>query len=180
MAEASVTGPQAPPPPTPIAGLGVAAVVVTAIFAWVLLAGRFLSEPALFGGFMMLWYWAKVEHLAMRRLPACVLGGLMGIGLACAMHYAAIAFGPTGFVAGLILLIIAIYLDIVQIFPTWINAATMLYSIVAAAPLIQLRINWFELAAAAAGGGLFFGAYVAAVLWLAGRTQAGPATKPAA
>lgn len=163
MAEATVTGPQAPPPPTPVAGLGVAAVVVTGIFAWVFVAGRFLSEPSLFAGFMMLWYWAKVEHLAMQRLPACVLGGLMGVGLACAMHYAAVFFGPIGFVAGLIVLIIAIYLDIVQIFPTWVNAATMLYSIVAAAPLIQLKINWIELFAATAGGGLFFAAYVAAI-----------------
>ena len=175
MTEAAPSLIAAPPPPSPVGGLGVAAVVVVAIFAWVFVAGTFLSKPSLFGGFMMLWYWAKVEHLSMRRLPASVIGGLAGIGLAWAMYYCASRFGPVGFVAGLILLIIAIYLDIIEIFPTFVNASTMLYSIVAAAPLVQLKVNWVELLLAAAGGGVFFGAYVGAVMWLAARVGRRPA-----
>jgi len=170
MAEMPMTRAQAlPPPPTLLGGVGVAGVVMTAIFAWVFLAGQFLSEASLFGGFMMLWYWAKVEHLAIRRLPAAVCGGLVGIALAWAMSACAAHFGPPGFAVGLVLLAIAIYIDIVEVFPTFVNASTMLYSIVAAAPLIQFRINWVEFLLAAGGGGLFFGAFVAGVMWLAAR-----------
>jgi len=175
MAEASTTAAHAPPPPTLTGGVGVAAVVMIAIFAWVFLAGRFLSGASLFGGFMMLWYWAKVEHLAIRRLPAAVCGGLVGIALAWAMSACAAHFGPPGFAAGLVLLAIAIYLDIVEVFPTFVNAATMLYSIVAAAPLVQFRINWIEFLLAAGGGGLFFGAFVTVVMWLAARLSKRPA-----
>ncbi len=76
---------------------------------------------------------------------------------------------PMGLLAGLALLIVAIYLDIIQILPLLFNASTMLFSIVAAAPLIQLRIDWVELCLATIGGGFFFGGFVAAVMWLATR-----------
>lgn len=174
MTEASMARAEAPPPPSALAGLGVAAVVVTAIICWVALGSTFLSETSLFGGFMILWYWAKVEHLAMQKLPATIVGALFGIGIAWVMFYGASRYGGTGFAVGLILLIIAIYLDVIQIFPLFVNASTMLFSIVAAAPLVQLKINWFELCGAVVGGGIFFGAYVAAVMWLAGRLSHNP------
>jgi hypothetical protein len=158
-----------PPPPSLLAGLGVAAALVTAIIGWFALGGAFLSESTLFGGLMLLWYWAKVEHLSMQRLPASIMGALVGIGVAWAMFYGALNYGASGFVLGLLLLIIAIYLDIAQVIPLFVNASTMLFSIVAAAPLVQLKVNWVELCLATIGGGVFFGAYVAAVIWIAGK-----------
>jgi hypothetical protein len=169
MTETTLAQPDLPPPPTPLAGLGVTAVVISAIFAWVALGSTFLSEPSLFGGFMMLWYWGKVEHLSMSRLPATVLGALVGIGIAWVMFYCASNYGPAGFAFGLFVLIVAIYLDVIQVFPMFVNASTMLLSIVAAAPLVQLKVNWIELCLATSGGGIFFGAYVAAVMWIVGR-----------
>jgi hypothetical protein len=160
---------EAPNPPSPLAGLGVLAVLITGIVGWFALGGTFLSETSLFGGVLVLWYWAKVEHLAMKRLPATITGALVGIGVAWAMFYGASSYGATGVVLGLLLLIVAIYLDIIEIFPLFVNTSTMLFSIVAAAPLVQLKVNWVELLLAAAGGGLFFGAYVAAVMWIAGK-----------
>jgi hypothetical protein len=158
-----------PPPPSLLAGLGAAAALVTAIIGWFALGGAFLSESTLFGGLMLLWYWAKVEHLSMQRLPASIAGALVGIGVAWVMFYGASNYGAVGFSLGLLLLLIAIYLDIVQIFPLLFNASTMLYSIVAAAPLVQLNVNWVELCLATIGGGVFFGAYVAAVMGIAGK-----------
>ena len=67
------------------------------------------------------------------------------------------------------LLIVAIYLDIIQVMPLFMNASTMLFSIVAAAPLVQLKVNWVELCLATAGGGIFSGAIVAGVTWLSGK-----------
>lgn len=169
MIETALPQPAAPPPPPPLAGLGVAAGLVTAIIGWFALGGAFLSESTLFGGLMLLWYWAKVEHLSMQRLPASILGALVGIGVAWAMFYSASNYGAPGLGFGLALLIVAIYLDIIQVIPLLMNASTMLFSIVAAAPLVQLKVNWVELCLATAGGGIFFGAFVAGVTWLAGK-----------
>lgn len=174
MSEAAT--PKSPlPPPPPIAGIGVAAVIMVGIFGWVALGSSFLSEPSLFAGFMVLWYWAKVEHLDMAKLPAAILGALTGIGLAWAMFLSAATFGGPGFALGLGLLLVAIYLDVIEIWPLFVNAATMLFSIVAAAPLVQFHVNWMELFLAALVGGLFFGAYVAALMWLAGKVGQRPA-----
>jgi hypothetical protein len=169
MTKKRLTPSEAPPPPTPLAGLGVAAVLVTAIIVWVALGSTFLSESSLFGGFLMLWYWGKVENLSMSRLPATVLGALVGIGIAWVMFYSASNYGPAGFAFGLFVLIVAIYLDVIQVFPMFVNASTMLLSIIAAAPLVQLKVNWVELCLATLGGGVFFGVYVAVLSWLAGK-----------
>jgi hypothetical protein len=174
MTDAILATSEPPLPPAPLAGLVVAAALVTAIIGWFALAGAFLSEPTLFGGLMLLWYWAKVEHLSMQRLPASIIGALVGIGVAWAMFYGASNYGPTGFACGLALLIIAIYLDIIQVVPLFVNASTMLFSIVAAAPLVQLKVNWIEFSLATAGGGVFFGAFVAAVTSLAGKLSRKP------
>jgi hypothetical protein len=169
MTETTLARPDLPPPPPPLAGLGVLAVLIAGIAGWFALGGTFLSEASLFGGVLVLWYWAKFEHLAMKRLPATVIGALVGIGVAWAMFYGASNYGATGAALGLLLLIVAIYLDIIEIFPLFVNTSTMLFSIIAAAPLVQLKVNWIELCLAAAGGGMFFGAYVAAVMFIAGR-----------
>jgi hypothetical protein len=169
MTERTLARNDLPPPPPPLAGLGVLAVLITGIVGWFALGGTFLSEASLFGGVLVLWYWAKVEHLSMNRLPATIIGALVGIGVAWTMFYGASSYGATGVVLGLLLLIVAIYLDIIEIFPLFVNTSTMLFSIIAAAPLIQLKVNWVELLLAAAGGGLFFGAYVAAIMWIAGK-----------
>jgi len=169
MTEANrqISGP--PPPPSLVAGIGVAGVVVAAIIAWVALGSTFLSEASLFGGFLMLWYWAKVEHLAIKRLPASICGGLVGIAVSWVMFYGVTNYGAPGFSVGLAVLIVTIYLDVVAIFPTWVNSSTMLYSLIAAAPLIQLKVDWIEFALATLGGGLFFGAFVAIVMRLAAK-----------
>lgn len=169
MTEIATTASETPTPPSALAGLGVLAVLITGIVGWFALGGTFLSETSLFGGVLVLWFWAKVEHLSMNRLPPTIIGALVGIGVAWAMFYAASNYGATGVALGLLLLIVAIYLDIIEIFPLFVNTSTMLFSIIAAAPLVQLKVNWIELCLATAAGGIFFGAYVAAVMWIVGR-----------
>ena len=169
MTDKASANPQARRPPAPLPGLVVAMAIIAAIIGWVAVGSTFLSEASLFAGFMTLWYWAKVEHLAMKRLPASILGALVGIGLAWSIFYGASNYGTAGFMIGLILLALAIYVDVIETLPLFVNAATMIFSIVAAAPLIQLKIDWVELCLATVGGGLFFGAYVAGVTWLAAR-----------
>ncbi len=163
------------PPPPPLAGVGVAAGLVAAIAAWFALAGSFLTEASLFGGLLMLWYWANFERLSLPRLLPSIAGALVGIGLAWGMFYGLTQHGPLGLAVGLSLLIVAIYLDIVKLAPLFVNGATMLFSIVAAAPLVQLKIDWIELCLSTAGGGLFFGGLIALAKWVAGM-KARPST----
>jgi len=169
MPEQSAAKAQLPPPPSPAAGLGVAGVVAAGIVIWAIICKTLLTDTSMFAGFMVLWYWAKVEHLSFARLPATILGALVGIGVSWAMLLCATLYGGAGFAFGLFLLFVAIYLDVIQVLPTLFNAATMLFSIVSAAPLIQLKIDWIEFCLATAGGGAFFGGFVAAVMWLASK-----------
>lgn len=166
MTDSISTGANPMPPPPPVAGLGVAGAVFAGIAIWAGICGALLSNTSMFAGFMVLWHWAKVEHLAMARLPGTVLGGLVGIGLSWVMLLCAQAYGGPGFAFGLLLLFIAIYLDVIAVMPLLFNSSTMLFSLITAAPLIQLKVNWVELCLATAGGGLFFSAFLAGVMWL--------------
>jgi hypothetical protein len=158
--------------PLPLAGLGVAGVVFAGIALWAGICGALLSHTSMFAGFMVLWHWAKVEHLAMARLPGTVLGGLVGIGLSWVMLLCAQAYGGPGFAFGLLLLFLAIYLDVIAVMPLFFNSSAMLFSLITAAPLIQLKVNWVEMCFATAGGGVFFGTFVAGVMWLSGKLSA--------
>ncbi|WP_374528672.1 hypothetical protein [Novosphingobium sp.] len=174
MSEASASS-EAASPPGPIVGLGILVIVVAAIIGWVVVGGHYLSEISLFGGFLMLWYWANVEQLSIKRLPAALIGALVGIGLAWLLFKGTVILGDKGGLIGLVVLILALYLDILKAVPLLINASTMLYVTVAAAPLVGLKVDWLELCFATVGGGLFFAAFVEAVKWIAGKVM--PAAK---
>ncbi len=166
MADTNIATPQKPPPPKPLEGLGVAAAVIIAIAGWVALGGLLFSEASIFGGFLILLYWAKVEHFSKRGLGAAILGALVGIGISWATHYGATHYGGAGFAMGMILLAIAIYLDIIERYPLVVNTSTILFSIITAAPLVQLKVNWVELCLATTLGGLYFAVFVGVAMWL--------------
>lgn len=161
--------------PGPLAGFATLIIVLIALIAWIVIGTRFMSDTSLVGGFLMLWYWANNEQLALNRLPAALIGAVVGIGLGWALVYGAIHYGTAGLIAALLLLIAALYLDIIKAVPLFVNTATMLYVTIAAAPLIQLHVNWIELVLSTVLGGLFFASYVEAAKWLA--VKMAPATK---
>ena len=160
------------PPPGAIAGLVILAIVIALIVAWIVIGLQFMQDTALVGGFMMLWYWANNEQLEIKRLPAAIIGAVVGIGLAWFLVYGATNFGGAGMAISLLLLLGALYLDIIKKLPLFINAATMLYVTLAAAPLVQLHVNWAELVLSTVIGGLFFGGVVEGLKRLAARSAA--------
>lgn len=149
--------------PSPLAGLGIVAIVVAAIVGWAIIGSALFSEVSLFGGFLMLWHWANLEQLEIGKLPSALAGALVGIALAWQVVYLTQTMGGTGTIVGLLVMIAAIYLQIIGFVPFLFNASAMLYLTVAAAPLIQLHIDFVELGLATVVGGLFFGGYVEAV-----------------
>ena len=120
-------------------------------------------------GFLLLWHWANLEALEIKRLPATIAGALVGIALAWQVVYLTGIMGSNGTILGLLIMVAAIYLQVINVLPLLFNAAAMLFLTVAAAPLIQLKIDFVELAMATAVGGLFFGAFVEAIKRIAAK-----------
>ena len=155
--------------PGPVAGIGIIAVVVVAIAAWAVIGTALFSEATLFGGFLLLWHWANLEQLEIKRLPTTIAGALIGIALAWQVVYLTGFMGTNGLILGLLIMIVAIYLQIINAVPFLFNPATMLFLTVAAAPLVQLKVDFAELALATVVGGLLFGLFIVSLQWLAGR-----------
>lgn len=155
--------------PGALAGLGILAVVTVAIVAWVAIGSTLFSDLTLFGGFLLLWHWANLEQLEIRRMPTTIAGALVGIALAWQVVYLSSVMGTNGLVLGLLIILGAIYLHVINVLPFLFNAAAMLFLTVAAAPLIQLKVDFAELAFATVVGGLFFGIFVEGLKRIAAR-----------
>ena len=168
---AAVTAPTAAvaAPPGPVAGLAILVIVLVLIIAWIVIGLQFLQPTTLVGGFLMLWYWANNELLQLKRLPAAIIGAVVGIGLGWFLIYGAEHYGTMGATAAVLLLVLALYLDIIKAVPLVVNTSTMLYVTIAAAPLVQLHVNWTELVLSTVIGGLFFGLAVEGLQRLAAR-----------
>ncbi len=155
--------------PSPKMAVAILAVVVVAIIAWFVVASRIVSEVSFIGGFLMLWYWAAIDELSVKKLPASLLGALAGIGLAWVLFFGVHNYGSTGLAVGLVAVLAAIYSEIRKVIPLVINQATMLFLTVAAAPLIQLHVNWLELCIATVLGAVFFAGFIEGVKWIGGK-----------
>ncbi len=155
--------------PGPVAGLGITAIVVVLVFAWAVIGTMLFSDLTLFGGFLLLWHWANLEALEIKRMPATIGGALVGIALAWQVVYLTQQMGGAGTVIGLLVMVAGIYLQVINLLPMLFNAAAMLFLTVAAAPLIQLKVDFVELAIATVVGGLFFGLAVEAIKRIAAK-----------
>ncbi len=162
------------PPPGPVAGLAILGIVIVLIVAWIVIGLQVLHihDTALVGGFLMLWYWANNEQLQFKRLPAAIIGALVGIGLGWFLVYGTVNYGSTGTGIGVALLVFALYLDIIKAVPLVVNTSSMLYVTIAAAPLVQLHVDWMELVISTVVGGIFFGLVVEGLQRLAARSAA--------
>ena len=164
--------------PSPVVGLGIVAIVVVGIIGWAILGSQIVDELSLFGGFLMLWHYANIEQLDIRRLPAALMGAVVGLVLAWQVVYLTQTMGSTGTVIGLLIMVAAVYLQIINALPLFFNAAAMLFLTVAAAPLVQLKVNFINLGISTVVGGLFFAGFIEAVKWIATKVMT-PAATPA-
>ena len=64
--------------PSPLAGVGVVVIVAIAIIGWAVIGGRLFQDVSLFGGFLMLWHYANMEQLEIKRLPQALAGAAAG------------------------------------------------------------------------------------------------------
>mgnify|MGYP000962897431 CR=1 FL=1 len=86
--------------PSPVVGLGIVTIVVVAVIGWAIIGSKLFSDVTLFGGFLLLWHYANIEQLDIKRLPAALLGALVGIALAWQVVYLTGVYGGTGTLIG--------------------------------------------------------------------------------
>ena len=176
MNDSSAAAPSAAPPPAAVAAPPSAAIaaiitalVVVALVPWFLIGGRFIDPLCLVGGVLVAWFWLNLEQAVLARAPHTLLGAIVGIGLAWLPLLLAARFGTAGLLIGLGAMIVAIFLDIIAVVPIAVNKSTMLFLTVAAAPIVQLRVDFPQLIASTLIGGLYFIAFTEVVKRVAAR-----------
>ena len=175
MTTAPAPSPQEPPRPPLAWGAAITGLVAFAVVSWVVLGAYVLHLPSFFAAFLLLWYWASVQKADFRKLPAAIIGALVGIGLTWAMRSLTSAFGTAGVVAGGVLIIIAILVEIMGWVRVALNPCAMLFLTVASIPPLAQAANFRETISS-----LLIGvAYLSLIVWL-GQLLARRAQRPAA
>lgn len=166
MSDSSAESAPPPAPITVVSGLMLLGFIIIALAAFEA-AGIMLIHMSLevfFASFLLLWHWATVEKNEFSRLPHSVIGALVGVALAWWSGFAVAHFGmPNGLVMGLVPIIVALFLVIMNWIPVAFNSSAMLFVTVLGAPALAKGANYVDLSIAVILGGAFFSAAV----WLA-------------
>jgi hypothetical protein len=165
---------------SPFNGFLIFLLVVGAIVGWLVIGTKALGIVSFFASFLFLWYWAAVEQADFKQWPQCVVGALVGLLLAWQSAYLPAHFGNGGMIAGIAILLIAVYVQIMNWIPIAINRAAMLYLTVFGAPALLKDItvldNIAETGLAIVGGAVFFAGVVKLAFLYAARKSANAAT----
>jgi hypothetical protein len=154
-------------PRTPGKGLLIllAIVVVSAFLA----LSHALGAKEVWAAFLFLLYWAAIEHAKLERLPACIVGGAVGLLMGYLLQTLPVALGEVN--GGLLFLaavLIMVYCHVMAWVVVAVNVMTMLFLTVATIPAITSAVDF---------GGAFIAlalgvAYFAGLVWLGQRWQA--------
>jgi hypothetical protein len=160
----------AAPQMTVSAGIQVLLFVVVAIAIWIVLT-MVLKIHAGFAGYLILWYWTTVERADFARLPFVVVGGLVGVALAWQLSFLVAHYGMAGLAVALIVIMAAVFVQIMQTGGLFINNSTMMFLTVLTAPQMA-GVHVTDAIAAVALGTVYFGAIVyGAQAYVARRTR---------
>ena len=155
-------GASAPAQMTVVSGLMLLGLIAGAIVVFEYFGGSFLGVKSFFASFTLLWYWSTVEKAEFKGLIPSVLGALVGVGLAWQMQICMAQFGmPNGLLIGLIPIVVALYVVIMNWFPLAVNGSAMLFLTVLGAPAFAVsKPDFIELCEAIVLGAIFFAAVV--------------------
>jgi hypothetical protein len=151
---------------TIVSGLMLLGTIGGSIALFEYLGMSFLGLKAFFASFTLLWYWATVEKAEFRGLAPSLIGALVGVGLAWQMQICLAKFGGTnGLIIGLLPIVAALFVVIMNWFPIALNGSAMLYLTVLGAPAFAgaKPAFFYDLAEAVVLGAIYF----AGVVWLA-------------
>jgi hypothetical protein len=163
--------PDQPAPLSRFNGFLILLVVVGSIIGWIVLGTTLFGLTSFFATFMFAWCWVNVEQGDFKQWPQCLIGAIVGIGLTWQSQLLATQFGTPGLVSGLLVIIAAIYVQIMNWVPIALNRCAMLFVTVLAAPALLVKMNFIELLVAVALGAAYFAVVVKLAVLYAGRKQ---------
>lgn len=146
--------------PTPVGGLIITMIIVIAIAGWIFLGLKWLGISSFFASFLFFWYWGAVEGADLKKWPHCTMGAFVGLALAWQSQWLAQNFGTQGLIAGLLIILAAVYLEVMNWLPWAINRSAMLFLTILAAPIILEKLDPVEMSKAIGLGALYFGGIV--------------------
>jgi hypothetical protein len=165
--------PAPPPELSRFGGFLILLVVVTSIMGWVFLGLKVIGVTSFFATFLFAWCWVNVEQADYKQWPQCVIGAITGVLLTWQSQILPAHFGTAGLIAGLLVIIAAIYVQIMNWVPIALNRCAMLFVTVLAAPALLAKMDFVEVLAAVGLGAVYFAAVVKlAVLYASRQAQA--------
>ncbi len=147
-------------------------VVVVAIVGLTALATAGFGLKSLFAAFLFAWYWANVEAMRFDRLPAALVGALVGVGLAWLLQVLPALHGQAGGLLALLAILVALFVQIQNWLPTLCNVSTMLFLTVMAAPVLVEKTDFLDVALSILLGAGFFAGLVRVGQMIAARQAA--------
>lgn len=179
---ASGDAPAAPAPTSLKNGILLTLLIIAGVVGWIVVGGVYLGVKSFFASFLFAWYWANLEHADVKRLPHALIGAMVGLALAWQtklLPEMAPQLGLTATTATIIavlILVAAIFIQVMNWLPIALNASAMLFLTVLAAPALLTTIDFVEMTKALVGGAVFFtGVVYVAKLYMQVRARANPA-----
>jgi hypothetical protein len=161
-------------PPTPVAGVVILLILIVAGVAFIYLNTR-LGLTDFWAGFLFLTYWMAAEQVQPGAFVSSAVGAVVGLLVALGLQMLPHLYGNPGEIAAVIVMLAAIYCQIVGWGKTVFNFSTMIFLTAGAAVPIQAHTDVINALKSLALGIVFFGAVVMGAQKLAARTTA-PAT----
>jgi hypothetical protein len=163
---------------SPLNGFLILLLVIVAVVGWIALGGQVFGVSSFFASFLFLWMWAGVEKADFNRWLPTLVGALVGIGLAWGPRFLTEQMGTNGTILSLILIVAALYVQVMNWVPIALNASCMLYLTVFGAPALLAKMDMpgvGELAIAVTGGAIYFAILVKIAFLIAARRTAAAA-----
>jgi len=131
--------------------------IIAGLIAAYMAFGSMLGIASLFAGLFFLLYWAGIKHADPKEFAPALLGGLGGLVLAFLLHLLPADFGAIGMAAAWLLVVTAIYVQIRELCPLFINLAFMLYLALGTVPPIATEADFIGMGLAILLAASFFG-----------------------
>jgi hypothetical protein len=135
-------------------------IVVVILLAAYLIGGTMLHVAPLYAGLFFAVYWGNIKKADLAEWLPAVLGGLGGLFLAWGLVIGKAQYGSAGLLVMLALIILALYLDIIQIMPLVFNASFMTYLTLGGIPAVVAQNDFPMMIVAMLGSAAFFGGFV--------------------
>jgi hypothetical protein len=161
--EESVIAPAPAPHAVVAMPAGQAAVVtlgLVILLAGFIVIGSLLGLAPLYAGFLLLWFFGSVDALDLAALPALAAGAVAGTGTAWLLQAWGPAYDGAVALAVLMLIIVAVFLNLMGRLPLLLNRAYFLYLTIMAAPVLQLQERFAQVVLTIVAATVYFGGIV--------------------